>query len=301
MSAETRSDPPDLPTRIKQVQRTAGRTITTAAALVRDITAWDAPDDQGFVKLARNFVSLGARLVNLNAQVKAMATALGPVPPLRGYRDALVSALSVRRALARALKLPPDRGLEPDPKLNFLIRISRDMWRGEKVRGRKLRKLARSQDWLSLRFRERYAAVRSSLAELTGFKPALVMEMIDRDRELCEGLDLVGRLAGQPQAHAPSSGPPVPRHPGAVPTGRQSATDMQDIPPPPHLTAVERALVFFLRDPNQSVRAVARQVGCDPALLYRDQRFCRLREALKGKLPRGSRSKEGHLEAQEEE
>ena len=64
------------------------------------------------------------------------------------------------------------------------------------------------------------------------------------------------------------------------------------------LTKVERAIQFYLRDPNQSVREVARKVPCDPSLLYRDERFNRLREAHQGKLPKGSKSGEGDLEAE---
>jgi hypothetical protein len=67
------------------------------------------------------------------------------------------------------------------------------------------------------------------------------------------------------------------------------------------LTAVERAMQIFLRDPNQSIRGIARQVGCDPALLFRDERFTRLREAYKGKVPKGSKPKDGPLEAEAEE
>lgn len=63
------------------------------------------------------------------------------------------------------------------------------------------------------------------------------------------------------------------------------------------LTAVERALVIYARDPNQSVRAVARQVGCNHTLLLRDPRFQRLREAYASTLPRGRKSKDGNLEA----
>jgi hypothetical protein len=68
--------------------------------------------------------------------------------------------------------------------------------------------------------------------------------------------------------------------------------------PPAELTAVERALVIYSRDPDQSVREVARRAGCDPSLLYRDERFGRLREAYKRKLRKGTKSKEGDLEAE---
>jgi hypothetical protein len=72
-------------------------------------------------------------------------------------------------------------------------------------------------------------------------------------------------------------------------------------PEDPKLTAVERAMQIYARDPNQSLRAVARQVGCDPSLLSRDARFKRLRESYVANIPRGSKSKEGTVEAEQEE
>jgi hypothetical protein len=71
--------------------------------------------------------------------------------------------------------------------------------------------------------------------------------------------------------------------------------------PAAKLTAVEQAIALFLRDPDLSVSDIARQVGCNRSLLYRDERFKRLREAHRGRLPKGSKSKEGHLEAELEE
>jgi hypothetical protein len=85
--------------------------------------------------------------------------------------------------------------------------------------------------------------------------------------------------------------------------GRTGQGAGQDQPrePPVRLTAVERAIQIYLRDPNQSVRAVAREAGCDPSLLYRDERFRRLRKAHAGTLPRGSKAKDGSLEAEADE
>jgi hypothetical protein len=79
--------------------------------------------------------------------------------------------------------------------------------------------------------------------------------------------------------------------------------DTKDNKPPERveLTAAERAMVVYLRDPNQSIREIAHQVGCDPSLLYRDERLKRLREAHKGKVPKGTKSKEGDLEAEAED
>ncbi len=64
------------------------------------------------------------------------------------------------------------------------------------------------------------------------------------------------------------------------------------------LTAVERAMLVFTRDPSQSVSEVARKVGCDRSLLYRDARFKSLRSSYNRTLPRGSKTKEGILEAE---
>ncbi len=70
--------------------------------------------------------------------------------------------------------------------------------------------------------------------------------------------------------------------------------------PVAQLTAVERAMLIYSRDPNQSLREVARKVPCDPSLLSRDPKFKRLREAHQGSVPKGSKSKEGTVEAEDE-
>ncbi len=89
----------------------------------------------------------------------------------------------------------------------------------------------------------------------------------------------------------PSAGPP------SSATGAAPPPDV----PAVQLTAVERAMQIFARDPNQSVGEIARQVGCDRSLLYRDPRFKRLREAYRGTLPKGSKSRDGELEAEAED
>jgi len=71
----------------------------------------------------------------------------------------------------------------------------------------------------------------------------------------------------------------------------------QEEPEGTELTKAEKAMQIYLRDPNQSLREVAGKVPCDPALLSRDPRFKRLRQAHQGKLPKGSKSKDGKLEA----
>jgi hypothetical protein len=67
------------------------------------------------------------------------------------------------------------------------------------------------------------------------------------------------------------------------------------------VTAEDLCVEFFLRDPNQSLREIARQAGCDPSIPARSERLKRLRQTYAGRLPRGSKSKDGSLEAEEEE
>jgi hypothetical protein len=67
------------------------------------------------------------------------------------------------------------------------------------------------------------------------------------------------------------------------------------------LTAVERAMMIFIRDPSRSITDLAREVGCDRSLLYKDERFKRLRQAHQGKPPKGNKSKEGDIEAEQDD
>jgi hypothetical protein len=64
------------------------------------------------------------------------------------------------------------------------------------------------------------------------------------------------------------------------------------------LTAVERAMMLYTRDSNRSIASRAREAGCDRSLLYKDERFKRLRQANQGRLPKGSKSKEGDIESE---
>lgn len=101
-----------------------------------------------------------------------------------------------------------------------------------------------------------------------------------------------------------------PRQEPTEDTDRREKANDEDLPaatPPDaptsaaaELTAVERAIAVYLRDPNLSVIEVARLAGCDRSLLYRDARFKRLRQAHRGTLPKGSKSNEGDLEAEDE-
>jgi hypothetical protein len=67
------------------------------------------------------------------------------------------------------------------------------------------------------------------------------------------------------------------------------------------LTAVEKALMLMHRDPNKSLRQVAREVPCNHALLSRDRRIQRMREAQTRRVPKGSKAKDGTLEAEADE
>jgi hypothetical protein len=67
------------------------------------------------------------------------------------------------------------------------------------------------------------------------------------------------------------------------------------------LTAIERAMLILMRDPNQSNRAIAGKVGCHPSLLSKGERFKRLRKAMIAILPKGSKTREGDLEASTED
>jgi hypothetical protein len=88
--------------------------------------------------------------------------------------------------------------------------------------------------------------------------------------------------------------------PEPPPKGSAAPVDQKQTPET-ELTAVERAMQIYLRDPNQSLREVARKARCDPGQLSRDPRFRRLREAHAGTIPKGSKSKQGDMEAEAEE
>jgi hypothetical protein len=85
---------------------------------------------------------------------------------------------------------------------------------------------------------------------------------------------------------------------GALPAKTDSA----------ELTAEEQCIQVYLRDPNQSLRKIARLVGCDAAIPTKSKRLKRLRELNAGKIPRGTKNTEGYgrhstsnLEAEDEE
>ena len=54
-----------------------------------------------------------------------------------------------------------------------------------------------------------------------------------------------------------------------------------------------------MRDPGQPIRELARKVPCSRALLYDCPQLQRLRQAHAGRLPRGSKSKDGEVEAED--
>ena len=62
----------------------------------------------------------------------------------------------------------------------------------------------------------------------------------------------------------------------------KEAIGLPSKPPPAKLTAVEQALILLFRNPNQSNRVLARQIGCHPSALS-DDRIRRLRQAQSGR------------------
>lgn len=73
---------------------------------------------------------------------------------------------------------------------------------------------------------------------------------------------------------------------------------LEDVPLSTPLSAVEQAIAIFLRDPNQSQRSIARQVGCSASSLSESKVFRRLRQAFAGQKPRrGRRFTDGRIEA----
>jgi hypothetical protein len=85
-----------------------------------------------------------------------------------------------------------------------------------------------------------------------------------------------------------------------APNSQNKSAITSDTPAPAKagLTAVEQAMVIYLRDPSQSVADVARQVPCNRSLLYRDERFKRLRSTCVGQVPKGSKTKDRTMEAE---
>ena len=71
--------------------------------------------------------------------------------------------------------------------------------------------------------------------------------------------------------------------------------------PATKLTAVEQAIAIFLRDPQRSVRAIAAEIGCSHSVLSENETFKRLRAAFAGTVHRGRKSKDGRLEADDEQ
>jgi hypothetical protein len=86
-----------------------------------------------------------------------------------------------------------------------------------------------------------------------------------------------------------------------VATGPATPPEAQRERAAAELTAVEHAMIIFTRDPTRSLTDIADEAGCDRSLFYKDERLIRLREAHQGKVPRGSKSKEGEIEAEQDE
>jgi hypothetical protein len=99
------------------------------------------------------------------------------------------------------------------------------------------------------------------------------------------------------------SGEEKPRLSADIPDADNSSSPQYQVMEKPprvraELTAVDRAMIIFAKDPNQTIREVARKVGCHPSLLSRNEKFQNLRSAYMGTLPIGTKSKDRNLEAQ---
>jgi hypothetical protein len=92
-----------------------------------------------------------------------------------------------------------------------------------------------------------------------------------------------GDSAGESKPAGPATGENIP----AATNGGDKA-----------LSPVERALIIYTRDPNQSIRKIARQAGCSHAALLKNEKFKRLRQTHQGSLPTGTKSRDGDLEAE---
>jgi hypothetical protein len=62
------------------------------------------------------------------------------------------------------------------------------------------------------------------------------------------------------------------------------------------LTAIDRAILIYSRDPSLTVRALAKMVGCSPSTLSESAAFQRLRDAQTESVTKGTKSKDGKIE-----
>jgi hypothetical protein len=90
---------------------------------------------------------------------------------------------------------------------------------------------------------------------------------------------------------------PPPGPAAGEPTPDATATPAAEGDAIRRLTRVEKALMLMARDPNKSLRRVAREVPCHVSLLSRDPRVRRMRQAQAGHLPKGRKGKAGDVEA----
>jgi hypothetical protein len=69
---------------------------------------------------------------------------------------------------------------------------------------------------------------------------------------------------------------------------------------PIRLSAIDRALLLLARNPNRSIRKIAREVGCDPSHLYRSDEVKRLVQASRTQPPPGTK-RNGLAEAENDD
>jgi len=103
-----------------------------------------------------------------------------------------------------------------------------------------------------------------------------------------------GRRGPSDKVEAAADGDPARPDSGANGTKTPAVADGSKF------SKIERALIILRRDPNKSNRAIAIEVGCAASLLSSDPTFLAAREALRGKVPKGSKGKDGTMEAEAE-
>ncbi len=108
-------------------------------------------------------------------------------------------------------------------------------------------------------------------------------------------------LLSSVMALVPAAGPETVPTDATVPPAGKSEPPPADSTPPAALTAVERAMQIFLRDTRQTKVEIARQAGCHPSVLSREGPFTRLWDAHHGTVPKGSKAKDGTMEAEANE